>query len=250
MHVPVDRDVRAARVGTATPRRSRFVPHGATPAGVTFCQSRTAVVVSCNEPVVGADPDAFRRNRRRRDVEHRVVELGAGNVGVDRTAGNLLLGRIVAREVGTDARPRAPAVARPKTTLPPKYATSAPRGRKRDRRLPIRAIRQPGERAAVGVAYVGRDVVVLARPQIEDAELPVEFVDADVPDLSRVAGCGQTHEPSPSLPTSRQSAFCDAQRTERIGRAAVRIVVLNRRRRRGTDSARRSRRDRSARARR
>ena len=70
-----------------------------------------------DEAVVGADPDQALLLRRFRDGENQIVKLDAGLVLGDGAAGILLLGFVVAGEVGADGLPGMAAVVRTEKEL-------------------------------------------------------------------------------------------------------------------------------------
>src|SRR5579863_5571018 len=93
-----------------------------------------------NLPVIGAGPNLIATNRRSFDVEDRVVVLRARYIVGNWATRRRLMIFFVARQVGTDHGPVAPAILRLEDHVSGQPTdVSIPR-RKDDRRIPIEAI--------------------------------------------------------------------------------------------------------------
>ena len=109
--VTVDRDIRG--VGVVTRRLDHAHRAPRRHLGRRHVGPAAAVVAGeVDQPVVGSDPDHSPRERRLGDGEDRVVVLDARDVLGDGTAGRLLLGFVVAGEIGADGRPAAAVIGR------------------------------------------------------------------------------------------------------------------------------------------
>ena len=71
-----------------------------------------AIAGELNKSVIGSDPNHSLANRRLCDGEDRVVIFNAGDVFGNRATGGLLLGFVVASEVGADGAPAATVIGR------------------------------------------------------------------------------------------------------------------------------------------
>lgn len=179
-----------------------------------------------HEAVVAADPHHRGGARRRCEVDDRVVKFGAGYVGVDGSARDLQVCRFVSGEVGTYRAPMRATVVRLEHDIAAEEGEAGAQWRERERRFPVEAVPHARKRTAVRVRHLGRNIDIFARGAGEDAELPIDRRDADVPDGIGPAGLRPGPRAVAVIADVAPSLGPDTVRGEAVRRPAKRIVIL------------------------
>ena len=214
--IPVGGDVR--RAGT---ERRRFDQADARELAEIFRRHvlprRAAVARHLHVPVVGAGPDEIGVFRRRRNREHGRVGLDAGVVLGDRTARRAHRLRIVARQVGADARPALAFVGGLPDVLRADVERARIGGREHDRERPLEALGDVSRRIAHRVVGMRVDRALLAGAPIEPRDEAAVAAGEEQIRRPRIAG-----DVAALAAADRVEDLIDAARSAEAGRRLAR----------------------------